>query len=212
MVCLPIRYADDFVVLVQGSREQAEAEKDALAEHLRSTLGLELSAEKTRITPIQEGFDFLGHCVRLKWDRYRGSYTSLEIPKEKTQRLRLKIKRLTRRGSTGQSLASMLRRLNSVLRRWAYFYRHCYGAKRVFSPLDWYTGERIYRWLRKKHLKTGAKKLLARYRRRSPWSRRKIWSENGAHQFTAASLTVERYRLAWMSLPDFAKTLGEPDA
>jgi hypothetical protein len=106
----------------------------------------------------------------------------------------------------------MLRRLNSVLRGWAYFYRHCYGAKRVFSALDWYTGERIYRWLRKKHPKTGAKKLLARYRRRSPWSRRKIWSENGAHQFTAASLTVERYRLAWMSLPDFAKTLGEPDA
>jgi len=212
LVCFPIRYADDFVVLVHGSREQAEAEKNALAEHLRSTLGLELSTEKTRITPIQEGFDFLGHRVRLKWNRYRGLYTSLEIPKETAQRLRLKIKRLTGRGLTGQSLASKLRRLNPVLRGWAHFYRHCYGAKRVFSALDWYTGERIYRWLRKKYPKTGARKILARYRRRPPRGRRKVWSENGDHQFIAASLTVERFRFAWMSPPDFAKTPGEPDA
>jgi len=43
MVCLPIRYADDFVVLVSGNQEQAEAEKNSLAEHLRSALGLGVS-------------------------------------------------------------------------------------------------------------------------------------------------------------------------
>jgi len=212
LVCFPIRYADDFVVLVHGSREQAEAEKNSLAEHLRSTLGLELSAEKTRITPIQEGFDFLGHRVRLKWDRYRGNYTSLEIPKEKTQALRLKIKRLTGRSTMGQSLATVLRRLNPVLRGWANFYRHCYGAKRVFSALDWYTGDRIYRWLRKKHPKTGARKILARHKRCASRGSREVWSENGVEQFIAASLTVERFRFAWMGPPDFAKTPGEPDA
>lgn len=212
LVCFPIRYADDFVVLVHGSHEQVEAEKNALAEHLRSTLGLELSAEKTRITPLQEGFGFLGHRVRLKWDRYRGNYASLEIPKEKTQELRLRIKRLTGRSSIGQSLASMLRRLNPVLRGWAYFYRHCYGAKRVFSALDWYTGDRIWRWLRKKHPRTRARMLLARYKRCSSWSGRKVWSETGIEQFIAASLTVERFRFAWMSLPDFATIPGEPDA
>jgi len=212
LVCLPIRYADDFVVLVHGSREQAETEKNALAEHLRSTLGLELSAEKTRITPIQEGFDFLGHRVRLKWNRYQGSYTSLEIPKEKTQALRLKIKRLTGRSTIGQSLASMLRRLNPVLRGWAYFYRHCYGASRVFSALDWYSWDRIWRWLRKKYPHTGARKIQARYKRRSSRSNSKVWREDGVEQFTAAALTVERFRFAWMSLPDFAMTPGKPDA
>ena len=64
MVCFPIRYADDFIVLVNGTRQQAEAEKAALAERLRKTLRRELSAEKTRITPMTQSVDFLGHRVR----------------------------------------------------------------------------------------------------------------------------------------------------
>ena len=58
-----VRYADDFVVLVEGTREQAEAEKSALAEFLRTELRMELSVEKTRITEVKEGFDFLGYRV-----------------------------------------------------------------------------------------------------------------------------------------------------
>jgi group II intron reverse transcriptase/maturase len=212
LVCLPIRYADDFVVLVSGSREQAEAEKNALAEHLRSTLGLELSAEKTRITPFGEGFDFLGHRVRLKWDRHRGSYTSPEIPKAKAQGLRRRIKRLTGRSTHNQSLAELLRRLNPIIRGWGNFYRHCYGAHDVFSRIDWYVWDRIWRWLNKKYPKTGARKLLARYRRRSATGRRKTWAEDGTELFFSNRLKVERFRLAWMSPPDFTTTSGEPDA
>lgn len=212
LVCLPIRYADDFVVLVSGSREQAETEKDALAEHLRSTLGLELSAEKTRISPMQRGFDFLGHRVRLKWDRQRGYYTSLEIPKDKTLALRHRIKRLTGRSMKNHSLDSLLRRLNPLIRGWAYFYRHCYGAHRVFSALDWYTGERIWRWLRKKYPKVGTRTLLTRYKRQAAKSRRKVWRTGNIEQFISSALRVERFRPAWMSLPDFATTPGEPDA
>lgn len=212
LVCLPIRYADDFVVLVAGNREQAETEKNTLAEHLRSTLRLELSAEKTRISPLQEGFDFLGHRVRLKWDRRRGYYVSLEIPREKTLALRCRIKRLTGRSTKNQSLASLLRRLNPVIRGWANFYRHCYGAHRVFNALDWFTRDRLWRWLQKKYPHKGAKAILAQYKRRSSGSRRKVWADGIHEQFLANSLTVERYRLAWMSQPDYARTPGEPDA
>jgi RNA-directed DNA polymerase len=212
LVCLPIRYADDFVVLVSGSGEQAETEKDALAEHLRFTLGLELSAEKTRITPMRKGFDFLGHRVRLKWGRQRGFHTSLEIPKEKTQALRHRIKRLTGRSTTNQSLASLLRRLNPVIRGWANFYRHCFGAHAVFSRLDWYIWDRIWRWLRKKHPNIGARKLYARYCCRTSNGRRKVWCEDDVEIFFAGTLTVERFRLANMSPPDFTRTPGEPDA
>jgi RNA-directed DNA polymerase len=48
-VFFPVRYADDFVVLVSGSQDEAIAEKSALAEHLRRTTGLELSPEKTKV-------------------------------------------------------------------------------------------------------------------------------------------------------------------
>ena len=58
-----VRYADDFVVLVEGTLEQAEAERGALAEFLQRELRMELSMEKTRITDVREGFDFLGYRV-----------------------------------------------------------------------------------------------------------------------------------------------------
>lgn len=48
-VCFPVRYADDFVVLVSGTQEEAIAEKSALAKYLQETTGLELSPEKTKI-------------------------------------------------------------------------------------------------------------------------------------------------------------------
>jgi len=212
LVCLPVRYADDFVVLVSGSRAQAETEKDALAEHLRLTLGLELSDEKTRITPMRTGFDFLGHRVCLKWNRYRGAYTSVEIPKEKTQALRHRIKRLTERSTTNQSLASLLRRLNPILRGRANFYRHCFGAHDVFGRLDWYIWDRIWRWLQKKHPRAGAGKLYDRYCCRTASGRRKVWAEEGVELFFANTMTVERFRLGNMSQPDFTMIPGKPDA
>jgi len=212
LVCFPIRDADDFVVLVHGSREQADAEKDALAEHLRQTLGLELSAEKTRVTPITESFEFLGHRVRLKWKSYHGYHASVEIPKAKAKDLRYRVKRLTGRSMTRLSLAQLLKRLNPILRGWGYFYRHCWGACEVFGQIDHYTGMRLWRWLRKKHRGRGAKRLLARYLRWTKIGHRKVLRDEGAEQFFIGRISTKTYRLAWMSPPDYAKTSGEPDA
>ncbi len=62
-----IRYADDFVILCNGNRQSAEEMKEQLREFLDKELHLKLSVEKTRITHVQDGFDFLGfHLCRLK--------------------------------------------------------------------------------------------------------------------------------------------------
>ncbi len=212
MVCFPIRYADDFVVLASGSRQQVEAEMNALTEHLRNELGLELSADKTRITPITESFEFLGHRVLLKWDPRQGYYTSLEIPKQKAADLRYRVKRLTGRSTTSWSLATLLRWLNPLLRGWGNAYRHCYGAHRVFSQIDWYAAGRIWRWLRRKYPHAGAKKLCAQYRRFHHRRNQKVWQNGGQEQFLVDTIRVERFRLAWLRPPDYAKTSGEPDA
>jgi hypothetical protein len=65
---MPIRYADDFVILValNGAnpdrvREVAEQEKSALAAVLQDQLGLTLSPEKTLVTPVTSTMRFLGH-------------------------------------------------------------------------------------------------------------------------------------------------------
>ena len=105
-VFFPIRYADDFVVLVSGSREQAEQEKAALAAYLSQSTGLELSEQKTRISDLTEGIEFLGHRVRLKWHRQFGLMPRIEIPKPSQADLRYRVKQLTRRATTTWSLDS----------------------------------------------------------------------------------------------------------
>jgi len=92
-----VRYADDLVVLVSGTQEDAVAEKSALAEHLRRTTGLELSPEKTKVTAMMDGFEFLGFHIAMRWDkRYRYS-PRVEIPKAEAADLRHRIKQLTGR-------------------------------------------------------------------------------------------------------------------
>jgi RNA-directed DNA polymerase len=86
-VFFPIRYADDFVVLVSGTEEDAIAEKEALANYLRQTTGLELSPEKTKITPVTEGFEFLGFHVAMRWDKRYGYFPRVEIPKNRSRKL-----------------------------------------------------------------------------------------------------------------------------
>ena len=63
-----MRYADDFVVLVHGARRDAEALFDEVAEVL-APAGLSLSAEKTRIVHVDEGFDFLGWRIQRRVKR-----------------------------------------------------------------------------------------------------------------------------------------------
>jgi hypothetical protein len=147
-VFFPIRYADDFVVLVSGTREQAEQEKNELAKYLHETMRLELSIEKTHVVDLTEGFLFLGHRVRYKWHSRFGYMPRLEIPNSKRADLRYMVKQMTTR-SSGWSLPNLLQKLNLILRGWGNYYRFCTGASRQFATLDFYVGDRIWRWLMK---------------------------------------------------------------
>ncbi len=88
-----LRRATHLVVLVEGRLEQAEAERQALAEFLKQELRVELSMEKTKITDVREGFDFLGYRVTQEPARHSGNRVGkLYIPKGKLRELRHKIK------------------------------------------------------------------------------------------------------------------------
>jgi RNA-directed DNA polymerase len=70
-VFFPVRYADDFVVLVSGTQEPALEEKSALANYLHQVTGLELSPEKTRVTAVTDGFEFLGFHVTARASKFQ---------------------------------------------------------------------------------------------------------------------------------------------
>ena len=65
-----VRYADDFVVLVHGTRADVEALREDVAGVL-APLGLRLSAAKTQVVHMSDGFDFLG--FHIQWKRKRGT-------------------------------------------------------------------------------------------------------------------------------------------
>lgn len=167
-----VRYADDFVVLTDGTREDAEAEKLALAQFLKQELRMELSMEKTRITQVGEGFDFLGYrVVQTKARRTGRLVGNLFIPKSKLKDLRHKIKVRVKETPTGQSLAELIDSINPVITGWRNYYRYATWATRDFSGLDWWLWERIGRWLRRKHPKATWQSLRRRFVAPAPDSR-----------------------------------------
>jgi RNA-directed DNA polymerase len=172
-----VRYADDFVVLVEGTREQAEAEKLALAEFLKTELHMELSMEKTRITDVKEGIDFLGYrVVQTKARRTGRRVGNLFIPKSKLNDLRHKIKVMVKDIPTGWAVTEVIDRLNPILLGWRNYYRYATRAYRDFHHLDYWIWQRVGRWLRKKHRKASWPMLRRRYFQNAPGKRRQ-WTE-----------------------------------
>jgi hypothetical protein len=211
-VFLPIRYADDFVVLVSGTQDEALAEKFALADYLRQTTGLELSPEKTKVTAMTDGFEFLGFHFTMRWDKRYGYGPRVQIPKAKAVDLRHKVKQLTKRNSVLVSLGAKLQELNPVLRGWANYYRYCTQAGRVFASLDWYIRDRIWRWLRMKRPKAPACAIWQALLPSRVRPTRRVWREGAIEQHVLSATPVCRYRLGWMRTPDFATSSGELDA
>jgi group II intron reverse transcriptase/maturase len=222
-VLMPIRYADDFIILVSVApgpgqfdrgQERALREKAEVATFLKEQWRLELSETKTLVTPVTEPMRFLGHHVRVRKHPVNGRLVSTSvIPREKSQQMRERIKDLFRAATTRSSLGDRLRKLNPMLRGWAHFYRHAWGAKRVFSSLDYYVWWTILRWLRKKHSRVRMSQLTRRYTRRAPGSRTLRWQDNDIVLFVARNVRVHWFKLGWSRPALFAQTIrGEPGA
>ncbi|MEY9895822.1 RNA-directed DNA polymerase, partial [Catenulispora sp. MAP5-51] len=144
-----VRYADDFVVLVDGTRAATEALREEIAQVL-APIGLRLSPAKTQVVHMSEGFDFLGFHIR--WRRKRGTqkwYVYTFIADRPLRSLKAKIRHLTHRTSQ-QDLAVVLMNLNSATHGWAHYFRHAV-AKHVFTKVDNIVWWRVVRLLRTRH-------------------------------------------------------------
>jgi group II intron reverse transcriptase/maturase len=176
--CYLVRYADDFVVLMSGSREDAKAEKSALAEYIQRELRMELSMEKTLVTHAEEGFNFLGYRVVRELALRTGRLVcKLRIPKEKLQRLRDKLKAETCRKTTGYSLERLLRGLNRQVAGWRNYYQYAAGAASEFSHLDWWLWQRVQQWMKRKHKESSTQRIRREYTQQVT-PRRWTWAEN----------------------------------
>jgi DNA-binding CsgD family transcriptional regulator len=144
-----IRYADDFVVLSNAGIAGVKQARQEISDFLTDELHLELSEEKTRITHLNEGFDFLGfHIQRCK---PQGHWVVHLRPTHKSQqRVKRKIKELTSRGWTWMDEYTRLTTLNAIVKGWAEYYKHTSLIADI-EEITRYTWFRYLQWLLRKY-------------------------------------------------------------
>lgn len=150
-----IRYADDFVITA-CSRELLEHKIIPAVEVFLGERGLRLSKEKSRITHIDVGFDFLGTTVR----KYRGALYITPAKQNVLTFVRMIRAYLRRHQST--PTVEVIRGLNRKLRGWAHYYRHLVSS-RVFRYIDFCVFRALWQWVRRRHPKKRARWLRRRY-------------------------------------------------
>ena len=177
--CALIRYADDFLLLTNGSKQEAYRLRDEFQAFLAETLKLELAVEKTHVTHVNDGFNFLGFHVQ----RYVSGHDRpkmLVTPSDKAQqRLKAKIKEMTARRRFRDTPLLKFSALNAVLRGWITYYRHS-NAKETAKDLDFWVSQRLFRWLVKRH-KVNPRRILKMYQHREQGKRKNLGIQNGEH-------------------------------
>jgi RNA-directed DNA polymerase len=181
-----IRYSDDFVIMVHGNRAQAEDLRTMTAELLAGQ-GLTLSVEKTHITHVADGFDFLGFRIQRRPLEGKTSCAYTFMSKANFEAVKRKVKALTRRDHLNLPLGKLLMAINPILRGVANYFQHA-AVKHTLHYLGYYTWWRVMRWLRAKHSKANWKWFKDRY-----WGKDKI-AVAGVVLFRPDSVQVTRYR------------------
>jgi group II intron reverse transcriptase/maturase len=144
-----VRYADDFVVVSNGPITEVKATKQAIQQFLENELHLTLSEEKTVITHVNDGFDFLGFHIQRK--RVNGRWAVHLRPTAKAkERVKRKLKDLTSRNWTWMDEYNRLATLNAIVRGWAEYYRYTSLVQDI-EDITRFTWFRYLYWLRKKH-------------------------------------------------------------
>lgn len=139
-----IRYADDFIIT---SNDKAILENEILP-LVRSFLqhrGLTPSDEKTVITHIEQGFDFLGVNIR----KYKRQLLT-KPAKKSVQALLQKVRHIIKTEGRQLSARSLIQKLNPIIRGWAIYHRN-QVSKQTFQHIDFHIHNALWRWAKRRH-------------------------------------------------------------
>lgn len=150
-----VRYADDFIITAT-SKELLNNEVLPMVREFLAERGLTLSEEKTRITHIEEGFDFLGKTVRKFDGKFR------EYPAKKSVKAFLqKVREIIRTNRSARPV-TLIRKLNPVIRGWANYHRP-YASRSDFSKVSGAIFKAIWHWAKRRHPKKGMRWIRQKY-------------------------------------------------
>jgi len=143
------RFADDFLI-TGSSKELLEEEIKPLVERFLGERGLELSREKTVVTHVEDGFDFLGQTARKR--RWGGEdRAKLFIkPSQKSVKALLRTVRERIKDSRGMTAGDLIEYLNPLIRGWALYHRHVV-SKAIFGSVDHAIFKALWAWAVRRH-------------------------------------------------------------
>jgi len=150
-----IRYADDFIVTA-STREALNNEVIPLVKDFLKVRGLTLSKNKSKITHINEGFDFLSQNIR----KYKGKLL-IRPSRESIQSFRNKLKPIFR-NNRGIPAHALIRLLNPVIRGWSNYHKGI-CAKSTFSKMGTFIFWQLRRWAKYQHANKNRRWIFRRY-------------------------------------------------
>ena len=149
-----VRFADDFIVTASDKETLEEIKR--MIERFLQQRGLDLSQEKTVITNIHDGFDFLGWNFR----KFKGKLIIKPSHKSMSKVTR-KISGVIKDNHASKQEV-LIRKLNEVMVGWAN-YHHSTCAKRCFNTIDHRTWEMLWRWAKRRHPNKGKHWIVEKY-------------------------------------------------
>lgn len=159
-----VRYADDFII-TGISKELLENEVKPIVEDFMATRGLALSPEKTLITHIDDGFDFLGQNVR--------KYNEKCLIKPSHQNMRAVLKKIKEVLNKNKAISAgnLIAILNPIIRGWANYHRGIV-AKETFNYVDYRIWKMLWQWCKRRH-----------NNRQKRWIKSKYFKSNGTRNW-----------------------------
>lgn len=161
-----IIYCDDFVI-TGSTKEVLENEVIPLVKNFLAERGLQLSLDKSRITNISQGFDFLGFHIR----KYGKKLKFLTKPTKASVKSFLADIKATIRVNFGSKTEDLIRLLNPKIIGWSNYYRHS-AASKIFSYIDNRIYKLLYRWTQRRHYNKGFHWIYQKYFQRQASLRR----------------------------------------
>jgi RNA-directed DNA polymerase len=192
-----VRYADDFIIVCENEPKAKEIKAD-IRNHLKEKVGLTLSDEKTKITHIKKGFNFLGFTFKKYkakgWRNTKQDEVLLITPqKEKILDFYYRIRNDLHYKLNQSEQDIVINYLNPIIRGFGNYYRSC-SAKKFYSKIDYYIWNSLVLWGRRKH--NGKKKdwvIKQYFHRNSGKSRGFVDIKSNNKLFEMKTISIKRH-------------------
>jgi len=131
------RYADDWCVFItRGSKSYTEGLRDQIQKFLATHCGVELSMEKTRITHVRDGFEFLGFHLQLGIGQHGRYVPQIKVPRKALSNVVRRLHEAMRWRPLQESGAARLVRASAVVRGWSNYYKIAFNFSKAANWLD----------------------------------------------------------------------------